>query len=231
MRQSVLEAAQKKSCKKPWPGNSGGLNDLRFRFPVGWIMPVTVRDLLDLSGLDLTAQFLWGERVAIGFCGVYLVAMANTSDKLTTLPEAPISRSALMSWLTHVPVLTVNGRSATVDSVGDRLRSFWLPNETVLYIGQTRRAVSDRISQFYRHRLGNHAPHAGGQWLKTLDVLSKLTVYVACTDEPRHAEELLLRIFLENVSPNSRKKLFDSGKSYPFANLTGPLGRKIHGIQ
>lgn len=52
----------------------------------------------------------------------------------------------------------------------DRLATFWLPDEVVLYIGLAGASVRKRVRQYYRTPLGDKRPHAGGWWLKTLTV-------------------------------------------------------------
>ena len=107
----------------------------------------------------------------------------------------------------------------TVKTLKKRLSEFWLPEENILYIGQTESSLSKRIGDYYRTELGARAPHSGGQWLKTLADLGSLSVYYVSVQNPKDKETALLKYFFEQA-----------GK-LPFANLKGPTGKKQHGLK
>jgi hypothetical protein len=109
-----------------------------------------------------------------------------------------------------------------------------LPDETILYIGKAGTSLNTRVNQFYNHILGNSKPHRGGHWLKTLDNLADLNIYLTAThDEPAHeVESRCLKIFIDNVSTETREKLVDPMNPFPFANLEFPKGvKKNHNLQ
>lgn len=88
----------------------------------------------------------------------------------------------------------------------------------MLYIGKTSSALKKRIRAYYKTELGAGSPHSGGQWLKTLKNLFQLYVHYAVSDSPEADESKLLAYFKQRAG------------ELPFANLTGPDGRKQHGM-
>ena len=126
--------------------------------------------------------------------------------------------------------MRIDGRRATAATLDARLRSFWIPGESVVYIGLAGTSLASRIRQFYRTPLGNRAPHAGGHWLKTLRGLDAFQVTWAASATPDDDEDALLRAFARAL-PQSALAHLPRGAILPFANLeTGDKIRKPHGI-
>lgn len=166
--------------------------------------------------------------------GVYVVAL---SDELASthrsLLSCPVSPDALRELLEVRPELTLDGARPRDDDLGQRLSAFWLPDEVVLYIGQTeRQTLPKRIAQYYRTPLGARSPHAGGWPLKTLSCLSELYVHYAYCPSPQEAESAMLDAFAGAASDHARLALHDTPYIMPFANLRDGQGRlKNHGIK
>lgn len=129
--------------------------------------------------------------------------------------------------------------------MSQRLSEFWIPDETVLYIGKATH-LKKRLGQFYRNDIGSKKDtHRGGHWLKTLGILEQLYVYFASTENinprPEEVEQALLQAFSDRISAKSRNparigrtvgttELFPM----PFANRemnSGGKKRKDHGIK
>jgi hypothetical protein len=70
---------------------------------------------------------------------------------------------------------------------------FWIPGQSIVYIGCTKRPLRRRLNEFYRHQYGNASPHRGGEALKLLTC--KLSVYWARSDDPHHSEHVLIEAF------------------------------------
>jgi hypothetical protein len=67
--------------------------------------------------------------------------------------------------------------------------------------------------------------------LKTLSILGDLVVHYSYCESVAAAEQSMLEAFVKGVAPGARKKLHDSERVMPFANLEHPPGtRKQHGI-
>jgi hypothetical protein len=114
----------------------------------------------------------------------------------------------------------------------NRLQSYWLPDENILYIGQTENNLRQRIQQFYKTELGQSKPHAGGHWIKTLTILPQTSVHYLSTTNSVEIEEQLLTLFSASVSLTSKQFLDDPGCALPFGNLQlNRSRRKKHGIK
>ncbi|HQQ44361.1 MAG TPA: hypothetical protein PLT24_05645 [Bacillota bacterium] len=194
-------------------------------------MPLTVYELFVESGIEINGQVLWGEAIRDNKPGIYVVSISSNPKKLKTLTNPPIDSEITQDWLEKVNTLRVDGeRPSNIDLI-QRLSKFWIPDETILYIGKAGTSVRDRVNQYYKTKLGEPRPHAGGHWLKTLLILYELTVFWALTDKPELIEQELLFRFTQGVSAESKNKLIDSSNPIPFANLEYPRGnRKKHGI-
>jgi hypothetical protein len=66
-------------------------------------------------------------------------------------------------------------------------------DDAIVYIGRTRRPLSRRIREFYRHRYGDKRPHRGGQEL--FRIPGDRIVYWCPTADPCEAETKMLRAF------------------------------------
>jgi hypothetical protein len=195
-------------------------------------VPSPVRRLFALADLEPDGCVRWGERVSEQRRGIYAVAMTDDAGAIKALAAPPISTEAVEELLTVRPELTVDGARPTVDELVARLASFWLPDETVVYLGLAGTSLRTRIRDYYKTPLGARRPHAGGWFLKTLANIDELFVHYAQADAPNAAEDAMLRAFYGGVSPTTLDKLRDPSHPFPFANLEWPPGvRKAHGIK
>src|SRR5450432_1232753 len=183
-------------------------------------------ELLRSVGLLADGPVRWGNPIRVGGPGVYLVELA------TPLKSAPIDHQLVGHWIERVPSLTLDSARPTAREMAVRLGEFWLPEETVVYIGMTNLSIGGRVGALVKTPLGDRRPHAGGHWLKTLTVLSELRVWWAPTSAPEEYEDALLSAFAQAVSPAARAALRDSSVVLPFANLQSATDeRKQHGIR
>ena len=194
-------------------------------------MSLTVKELFDSVDKKIMGQVKWNEKINCRLPGVYCVSISSKEDVLETIEEYPVSLNKIEEWIEYVPDMKVDGNRSTVEAVVERLNKFWLPKETILYIGKAGTSLRNRVNQYYTTKLGNRSPHAGGHWLKTLDNLNDLNVFWT-TSGDKDAEELeqeLLRKFVESI--NYKNELYDAEHPFPFANLEHPKGKKKrHGI-
>lgn len=194
-------------------------------------MPSTASDVFAAAGLEPAGVVRWGAPVPEAAQGVYVVALADDGSSSTAAVAAPLCRAALERLLAVRRELQLDRAAADVDELVERLASFWLADEVVVYIGLAGQPLRTRVGQYYRTPLGARKPHAGGWWLKTLSVLDELWVHYAPTPEFQAAEKQMLRAFADAVSPASRDDLHDRERVMPFANLRGFDDRiKQHGI-
>src|SRR5450432_1488757 len=183
-------------------------------------------ELLRSVGLLADGPVRWGNPIRVGGPGVYLVELA------TPLKSAPIDHTLVGHWIEHVPSLTLDGARPTQRELAVRMGEFWLPDETVVYIGMTNLSIGGRVGAFVKTPLGDRRPHAGGHWFKTLTVLPELRVWWASTTAPEEYEDALLSAFAQGISAAARAALRDASVVLPFANLqTATDERKQHGIR
>jgi hypothetical protein len=222
-RRSVVDAA----------GAGGVLTPRAVLTAYAWTMPSTVASLLSAIGLEPSGRVTWGTPVPEISTGVYLVALSAAAHTVEgTHRDAPISSAAVDKLRAICPALTLDGkRHPSQVELTRRIGSYWLPDETVLYVGLAGQPLRTRVRQYYRTPLGAAKPHKGGWWLKTLSVLADLHVHFAATAEFKDAEESILRAFAANVSDDSRSRLATGEPVMPFANLRdGDWRRRNHGI-
>jgi transcription elongation factor GreA len=156
--------------------------------------------------------------------GVYVVELPEA------LAKVPVDHTVLRGWIERVPTLLLDEQRPTPHELAARLAGFWLPNETVVYVGRTTTSLAGRLAAFYRTPLGDPRPHPGGHWLKTLGVLDRLLIWWAETDAPEEYEDALLNAFGSDVDA-AAVRLHDPSLVLPFANLQNAMGsRKQHGV-
>lgn len=196
-------------------------------------MPSSVLSIFAAAGLRPLGVTAWGGEVPEDEPGVYVVALDEDPEALTAhLPEAPIADGAIEHLLKVRPELQVDDRPPTPSGLRARLQQFWLPDETILYIGLASRSIRSRVDAYYRTKLGARSPHAGGWFLKTLERHPTRYVHWATTENPLKTEDAMLRAFCDGVSDSTRATLYDPARPFPFANLEWPPGtRKRHGIK
>ena len=147
------------------------------------------------------------------------------------LATAPIELTRVGKWLEHVPGLLLDGARPTSRALSARLASFWLPSQTVLYVGATGATISGRLAAMGRTTLGDRRPYAGGHWLMTLRALPTSRVWWAATEAIEEYEDALLAAFADTVEASERAGLRDPDVVLPFANLRRPTGeRKASGL-
>jgi transcription elongation factor GreA len=181
-------------------------------------------ELLRSQGLVADGPVRWGSRVPARGPGVYVVELPEP------LAKPPVDHRALRDWIDRVPTLELDGHRPTPHELAARLEGFWLPSETVVYVGRTSASLAGRLAAFYGTPLGDPRPHAGGHWLKTLSILDRLLLWWAETDAPEEYEDALLTAFSSGID-GAGLGLDDPSPVLPFANLQTALGvRKQHGI-
>lgn len=134
-------------------------------------MPSTVASLFAAAGLASTGAVHWGTPIPQSASGIYVVALTDDPAAIEgTHDRAPLRKQALESLLDVRPELRLDGRRPHADELAARLASYWLADETAVYVGLAT-PLRSRVRSYYRTPLGAKRPHAGGWWLKTLAVL------------------------------------------------------------
>ncbi len=186
-------------------------------------MPISVEQLVKISGLNPARlrTYKWGEGIESTSRGVYLIS--TSKDILATEPifeSAPLNDTSILYWIEKDEKLKTDGKPATLLNIKDRLDSYWLADETILYIGKSNSTIGIRqhMSNLYNLNLGNNQHINTGVWLKTLDILYQLHVhYISCAHPDDKKKEMILN-FKSQFSKKSKKKLMNHSHEFPFAN-------------
>jgi transcription elongation factor GreA len=168
---------------------------------------------------------VWGRPVQAQGPGVFLV------EAPAPVAAAPIELTRVGKWIERVETLRLDREVPTSKAVAARIGSFWLPSQTVLYIGASEASVARRVAAMAKTELGDRRPAAGGHWLKTLRALDGLKVWWAPTAATEEYEDALLAAFAAGVPEADLAALPDRSVVLPWANLRRPTGeRKATGL-
>lgn len=182
-------------------------------------------DSLRAVGLMVDGPVVWGSPVRSRHPGIFVV------ESPVPLATAPIDIVAVRGWVERVPTLLLDGERPQPTALADRLASFWMPMQAVLYVGHTTKSLGARVAALYATRLGDRRPHPGGHWLRTLRGLERLRIWWAETDAPEEYEDALLSAFAETVDPATLAEPA-AAPILPFGNLGASTGeRRRHGME
>lgn len=148
---------------------------------------------------------------AAGFEG--FVPAAELLACLDRIPNAPGVYLILTDRRKHPRVLTRSyaglwkGKNPTLPA--SELRSAWVAESAVIYIGKAGTSLRTRLRAYLRHGVGHAAAHWGGRAIWQLADSGALLVAWRLQHEPRSVERALIAEFVKK-----------HGKR-PFANRTG----------
>jgi len=181
-------------------------------------MAVSVRQLFDVINITNINTVSWGTSFTAPSGGVYIISLNPDIDDTNNYNhQFQLDNSVVTNWIQRATNLTINGSTvSTTQQVQNYLRSFWKPDENILYIGESSSnttTLSKRVNDFYTHEVGNNGPHHGGFWLKLISQLQHCYVHYANCNTPREAEFKMLLKFTEthtNLSYSNIPSISDS---------------------
>jgi transcription elongation factor GreA len=173
-------------------------------------------DLLRSIGLDVDGPTRWGGKPTSRQPGIFAIELPEPSE------HCNIDIDAVRRWLERVPELKMDGERPTQSTLAERMRSFWVPNQQLVYVGRTAKSLSARVASLYATELGHARPHPGGHWLKVLRELGRLRLWWAETDAPEEYEDVLIEAFADSLSDEDKARLPDGAPVLPWANLESP---------
>ena len=180
-------------------------------------------DLLRDVGLLADGPVVWGRPgrpVPARGRGVFVVELT------APVARAPIELTRIGKWIERVPALTLDGERPTSKALAARLAAFWLPSQTVLYVGATSSSIGGRVAAMQRTALGDRRPHSGGHWLETLEPRTPMRVWWTETDAVEEYEDALLASFAGSVPALEVAAVPDQAVVLPWANLRRPTGER-----
>jgi len=199
-------------------------------------MPTTVRQLFNQFDIVNFNQVKWNTPFKETKAGVYIVSTSDNSDKHFGISNQPIfDDQQIKFWISKLLNFQIDGISASAENLRKRLTDFWLPDESILYIGKAPKrkkgsGLSKRVTEYFSTIIGNSGPHSGGQWIKTLKNINSFTVYYGACDECGEIENKMLQFFMNNISKETLLNLHDKQLPLPFANIKY-LSSKKHGFK
>lgn len=171
-------------------------------------------------GLLADGPSLWGRPVPTAGPGVFVIELA------APLATAPIEITRVGKWIERVETLQLDGARPTSRALSNRLASFWLPSQAVVYIGSSEVSVARRVAAMAATGLGDRRPYSGGHWLKTLRSLDGVRVWWSATTATEEYEDALFTAFAAGVGDADRAGLPDGNVVLPFANLRRSTGER-----
>src|SRR6478609_1021091 len=131
--------------------------------------------LLRSVGLMADGPAVWGRPVGAPGPGVFVIELA------APLATAPIEPTRVGKWIERVETLRLDGERPTSKTLAARLSAFWLPSQTVVYIGASEQSVARRVAAITATELGDRRPNSAAHWLHALRSLEGATVWWAST--------------------------------------------------
>jgi transcription elongation factor GreA len=182
--------------------------------------PVSAAELFRDVRLLADGPLRWGRPVPARGSGLFVVELA------APLPTAPLELTRIGKWLERVPDLRLDGARPSSRALHARLGSFWLPSQTVLYVGWSETSIGGRVAAHLATALGDRRPYSGGHWLATLNLPATTRVWWAATDAVEEYLDAVLTRFADGVSEAELAGLPDRAVVLPFANLRRPTGER-----
>jgi len=172
-------------------------------------MPITITDIEKKYSINFNGPNKWNSMINSKKPGIYIVSLCAAKNFCYSIKQCPIDIAQIDNWIANVyNKIRLYGKLPTKDLLLQYISSFWLPDESILYVGSTlKRGLSRRIQEFYGHRIGNAKPHSGGHWLLLLTCLYDLYIYWydwessinETLKEPKDLEEDILSFYYTGV--------------------------------
>ena len=191
-------------------------------------MPTTPTDIFKQIGLHIKGQVKWNSSIPVDKCGLYVIALTENPDSLICKVNPNLSDTAFDDWLMTVSSggkqILIDDLPANRESLKTRLSKFWIPDETIIYIGKAgpskSRTLKKRVNEYFSTKLGCDKKHAGGHWINVLQNIYDLTIFYCeySNDDIEEMEEKMLLYFIDNVTESIKQFLYDENNCFPFAN-------------
>lgn len=187
--------------------------------------PRSAAALFRAVGLLPDGPILWGRPLPVAGSGVVVVELPAPTA------TAPLDPARVGKWLERVPSLRLDGAVPTTRRLVARLASYWLPNQSVLFVGFAPDELGRRVGGLARTPLGVRPPLPDAHWLLTLRQPEALRIWWAETDAAEEYVDALLEAFAEGVEASVAAGLPEPDLVLPWATLRRPTGEaRRHGL-
>lgn len=188
--------------------------------------PRSAAALFRAVGLLPDGPVLWGRPLPAVRSGVVVVELPEPAGT-----AAPIDPARVGKWLERVRSLRLDGAIPTTRRLVARLASYWIPGQTVLYVGFAATDLGRRVAALPHTPIGTRPALADAHWLLALRRPEILRIWWAATDAPEEYADALLDAFAEGVSPEAAA-LAEPDLVLPWATLRRPTGEaRRHGLE
>ncbi|GIW20016.1 MAG: hypothetical protein KatS3mg065_0312 [Chloroflexota bacterium] len=188
--------------------------------------PRSAAALFRSVGLLPDGPVLWGRPLPAVRSGVVVIELLEPAGA-----SAPIDPARVGKWLERVPSLRLDGAVPTTRRLVARLASYWIPGQTVLFVGYAATDLGRRVAALPVTSIGNRPPLADAHWLLVLRRPEILRLWWAATDAPEEYADALLDAFAEGVAPEVAAALPEPDLVLPWATLRRPTGEaRRHGL-
>ena len=116
-------------------------------------MPLTVQEAFAAAELKPAGAVQWGTRPPDSEArpGVYVVSLsADPPARGKALRACPASPAALERLLAMRPELLLDSQRPSAVELQRRIASFWMPDETIVYIGLAGGSLRERVGAYYK---------------------------------------------------------------------------------
>ncbi len=188
--------------------------------------PRSAAALFRAVGLLADGPVLWGRPLPAVRSGVVVVELPEPAGV-----SAPLDPTRVGKWIERVPSLHLDGAIPTTRRLVARLASYWIPGQTVLFVGFASTDLGRRVAALSKTPLGHRPPLPDAHWLLALRRPEILRIWWAGTDAPEEYADALLDAFAEGVPPAVAAALPEPDLVLPWATLRRPTGEaRRHGL-
>ena len=203
-------------------------------------MASSINGLLKSAGVNPNRlhTIRWGEPMRNSTIGIFFVSLSAKPDaNAMVLSEAPLDETKLSAWISSPgDILCLDGEPCTdTGLLRQRMNQFWLPEESIVYIGQvfSMGGIKKRIDQLYKTGPGKRMQNVDGYWIKSLRNLNEMYIhYISVMNAEQISAGIIARFSSQaKCGPNVRPDKLASETIVPFANLQNKMPYlKNHGI-
>ena len=182
-------------------------------------MSVSIQYLANRFATSYHGPIKWGNDLLTSKGGVYMATLPFKTN------EFRYNAEAIDNWIVSASLTMTKAQIVTL------LSSYWLHDETIVYIGSANhmQTIRNRVYDYYGTPLGvskGRYTHAGGEWIKTLKDLNEIEIYWIDDIPSSFATPALLEDAMITEFATVTTSIYPSSPRYPglclpYANRKG----------